>query len=85
MLIVTIETVQRGYSESRKANLIHRITEAAVEVEGEAMRKNIIVKMNEVSPDAWAVGGNRIGRGERDRPVERSIEHRTADAEKPSS
>ncbi len=81
MLIVTIDLIHGVYSPSQKRNLIHRVTEAAVEVEGEAMRNQIFVKMNEVSPDGWAVGGTPLGRG----AGEWSIEEQVGDAESRST
>ena len=63
MLIVTIDLINGVYTPSQKRNLIHRVTEAAVEVEGETMRDQIFVKMNEISPSDWAIGGNPVELG----------------------
>ncbi len=57
MLIVTIDVRRGDHSPSQKRNLIHRITEAAIEVEGEIMRDQVFVKMNEINADDWFVGG----------------------------
>jgi len=57
VLIVTIDVRRGDHSPSQKRNLIHRITEAAIEVEGEMMRDQVFVKMNEINADDWFVGG----------------------------
>jgi len=57
VLIVTIDVRRGDHSPSQKRNLIHRITEAAIEVEGEVMRDQVFVKMNEITADDWFVGG----------------------------
>jgi 4-oxalocrotonate tautomerase len=72
VLIVTIDMISGVYSPSQKRNLFHRITEAAVEVEGEAMREQIFVKLNEVSSANWAIGGLPMELGEAENMLGRS-------------
>lgn len=59
-MIVTIDIVSRTLTAGEKHNLIHRLTEAAVEVSGEAARDLISVRIRETDIGHWAVGGRSI-------------------------
>lgn len=58
MALVTIDIVKDVFTPSQKKQMIERVTEAMVSVEGEAMRKVTWVKLNGV--DHWAVGGQLL-------------------------
>jgi len=60
MALVTIEVVKDVFTADQKAEMIRRVTEAMVAVEGEAMRRVTWVRLNEV--DYWAVGGKLLDR-----------------------
>ena len=60
MALVTIEVVKDVFSAEQKAEMIRRVTEAMIAVEGEAMRRVVWVRLNEV--DHWAVGGKLLDR-----------------------
>jgi 4-oxalocrotonate tautomerase len=55
MALVTIEVVKGVFTPEQKQQMIENVTEAMIAVEGEAMRKTVWVRLNEV--DHWAVGG----------------------------
>lgn len=55
MALVTIEIVKGVFSPEQKKDMIEKVTDAMVAVEGETMRRVTWVRLNEV--DHWAVGG----------------------------
>lgn len=60
MALVTIEVVKDVFTAEQKAEMIRRVTDAMISVEGEAMRQVTWVRLNEV--DHWAVGGKLLDR-----------------------
>ena len=58
MALVTIDIVKGVFTAEQKKEMIEKVTEAMVSVEGEAMRKVTWVRLNEV--DHWAVGGRHL-------------------------
>ena len=57
MPFTTIKVIEGVFSDQQKADLIHKVTEAMVEVEGEAMRDLTWVTIEEVKQGDWAIGG----------------------------
>lgn len=57
MLLVTIDILSGTFTTAQKQSLIHRITEAAVDVDGPVMRELTWVRLNETDPGQWAIGG----------------------------
>ena len=60
MPLVTIDIIKDVFSADRKKDLIEKVTEAMIAVEGEALRPVTWVKLNEVEQGDWAVGGQRL-------------------------
>ena len=60
MPLVTIDVIKDVFSPSKKAELIERVTEAMIEVEGEEMRPVTWVRIMELEQGDWAIGGNRL-------------------------
>ena len=58
MALVTIDVVKDVFTPEQKKEMIERVTEAMLAVEGEAMRHVTWVKLNEI--DHWAVGGQLL-------------------------
>ena len=48
MALVTIEVVKGVFTPEQKQQMIENVTEAMIAVEGEAMRKTVWVRLNEV-------------------------------------
>lgn len=61
MPIVTIKTPEGTFTEEQKREMIDKVTEAMVEVEGEAFRSKTWVTYEEVPRGSWAIGGTMIG------------------------
>lgn len=57
MPLVDIEVIEGVFSPEKKKELISRVTEAMVSVEGEAMRGVTWVRVKEVRSGDWAIGG----------------------------
>jgi len=55
MALVTIDIVKGVFSQEQKKEMIEKVTDAMISVEGEAMRQVTWVRLNEV--ENWAVGG----------------------------
>lgn len=57
MPFTTVKVIEGVFSEDQKKQLIEKITEAMIEVEGEAMRDLTWVVIEEVKRGDWAIGG----------------------------
>jgi len=60
MPLVTIDVIKDVFSPEQKKDLIEKVTDAMVAVEGEAMRPVTWVKINEIQQNDWAIGGQRL-------------------------
>lgn len=61
MPLVTIDVIKNVFTAEQKHQLIEKVTEAMVSVEGEAMRPVTWVRVMEVEQGDWAIGGQRLG------------------------
>ena len=57
MPVTTIQVIEGVFTDEQKEAMIQKVTEAEVEVEGEAMRGVTFVIIEEVKPTNWAIGG----------------------------
>ena len=57
MPLTTVKVIEGVFSDEQKAQLIDKITEAMIEVEGEGMRDLTWVVIEEVKAGDWAIGG----------------------------
>ena len=57
MPLVTIDVIKDVFTPKQKQELIARVTEAMIEVEGENMRPVTWVRINEFEGGDWAIGG----------------------------
>ena len=60
MPLVTIDVIKDVFTPAEKQALIEKVTEALIEVEGEALRPVTWVRIVEVEQGNWAVGGQRL-------------------------
>lgn len=60
MPLVTIDVIKDVFTTAQKHDLIDKVTEAMIEVEGEALRPVTWVRIKEVEQGDWAVGGQRL-------------------------
>ncbi|HEX3423765.1 MAG TPA: tautomerase family protein [Sphingomicrobium sp.] len=60
MPLVDIQIIKNVFSADQKGQLIEKVTDAMVAVEGEAMRPVTWVRIQEVDEGSWAIGGTRL-------------------------
>jgi len=60
MPLVTIDVIKNVFSPNQKKELIAKVTEAMVQVEGENMRPVTWVRINEFESGDWAIGGKAL-------------------------
>lgn len=60
MPLVTIDVIKDVFSPRQKQDLITKVTEAMIAVEGEAMRGVTWVVLKEVQEGDWGVGGKML-------------------------
>jgi 4-oxalocrotonate tautomerase len=60
MPLVDIQVIKNVFTPAQKGELIERVTDAMISVEGEAMRGVTWVRINEIDEGNWAIGGTRL-------------------------
>lgn len=60
MPLVTIDVIKDVFTPNQKRDLVEKVTEAMIAVEGEAMRGVTWVRVQEFEQGDWAIGGKRL-------------------------
>lgn len=60
MPLVTIDLIEDVFTPDQKAEMIERVTDAMLAIEGEAMRQVTWVRINDFKGGDWAIGGKRL-------------------------
>jgi 4-oxalocrotonate tautomerase len=60
MPLVDIQLIRNVFTAEQKGELIDKVTEAMIAVEGEAMRPVTWVRIHEIEEGDWAIGGTRL-------------------------
>jgi 4-oxalocrotonate tautomerase len=60
MPLVTIELIKNVFTPRQKQDLIDKVTDAMVAVEGEALRGVTWVRIKEFDEGSWAIGGTTL-------------------------
>jgi 4-oxalocrotonate tautomerase len=60
MPLVTIDVIKDVFTPQQKQELIERVTEAMIAVEGEALRSVTWVRVQEFEQGDWAIGGKSL-------------------------
>jgi len=60
MPLIDIEVIKDVFTPEQKGELIDRVTDAVVSVEGEKLRPVTWVRIKEVEQGDWAIGGTRL-------------------------
>ncbi|MEP6787359.1 MAG: tautomerase family protein [Acidobacteriota bacterium] len=60
MPLINVKVIEGVFSDSQKHEMIEKITDAMVSVEGENMRQVTWVVVEEVRSGQWAIGGNPL-------------------------
>jgi len=64
MPLVTIDVIKDVFTPSQKQELIRRVTDAMLSVEGEALRGVTWVRVQEFEQGDWAIGGKPLTAGD---------------------
>lgn len=64
MPLVDIQLVKGVFDEDQKRQMIQRVTDAMVTVEGEVMRGVTWVRIQEIASGEWAIGGKPLSTGD---------------------
>lgn len=60
MPLVDIELIEGVFDDRQKAQMIEKVTNAMVAIEGEAMRGVTWVRVKEVRSGHWGIGGKAL-------------------------
>lgn len=60
MPLVTIDVIKDVFTPDQKQDLIRKVTDAMVAVEGEAMRGVTWVRVQEIEEGDWGIGGKTL-------------------------
>lgn len=60
MPLVTVDVIKDVFTTDQKKEIIEKVTDAMVAVEGEAMRPVTWVRIKEVEQGDWAIGGQML-------------------------
>ncbi len=64
MPLVQVKLIEGVFSDAEKQEMIRKVTDAMVSIEGEAMRELTLVVVEEVKSGSWGVGGKSVTAGE---------------------
>jgi 4-oxalocrotonate tautomerase len=60
MPLVQVHTIKGVFSPEMKRQVIEKVTDAMVEIEGEALRGLTWVTVNEIDSGDWGIGGQPL-------------------------
>lgn len=60
MPLVTVEVIKDVFSPKEKENIIAKVTDAMVAIEGEALRPVTWVRVVEIEQGDWGIGGKAL-------------------------
>ncbi|UIJ36380.1 4-oxalocrotonate tautomerase family protein [Allobranchiibius sp. GilTou73] len=61
MPLINVKVIEDVFSDEQKAEVIARLTDAMVAIEGEALRPVTWVVVQEVRSGEWGIGGKPLG------------------------
>ena len=60
MPLVNIEVIENVFTPEQKKEMIEKVSETMISIEGEALRPYTLVKIDEVKDGNWSVGGQIV-------------------------
>lgn len=60
MPLITVNLIENVFTQEQKADMIEKLTNTMVEIEGENMRQVTWVKIEEVPEGQWGIGGQPL-------------------------
>jgi 4-oxalocrotonate tautomerase len=64
MPLVNIEVIENVFTPEQKKQMIEKVTDVMISIEGEALRPYTLVKIDEVKDGNWSVGGKIVTAGD---------------------
>lgn len=64
MPLIQVKMIEGVFNEDKKQEIITKLTDAMVAIEGEVLRPYTLVLLEEVKSGDWAVGGKSLSTGE---------------------
>ena len=64
MPLVQVKVIEGVFSDVQKREMIHKLTDAMVSIEGENMREVTWVVVEEVKSGSWGIGGRALTTGD---------------------
>lgn len=60
MPLVTVDVIENVFTPEQKQEIIHKITDTMIGIEGEALREVTWVRINEIREGNWGIGGQTL-------------------------
>ena len=60
MPLIQVRVIEGVFTEAQKRQIVHKLTDAMVSVEGENMRSVTMVIVEEVKSGDWGIGGKSL-------------------------
>ena len=60
MPLINVKLIEDVFTPKQKRQIIEKLTEAIIEVEGENLRSNTLVIIEDIKQGDWAVGGKTM-------------------------
>ncbi len=60
MPLATIKVIEGVFSDDEKQEMIQKVSEAMISVEGENLREKTVVLVEEVKSGDWGIGGTTL-------------------------
>jgi 4-oxalocrotonate tautomerase len=60
MPLINVKVIEGVFSAEQKSQIIRKLTDAMVDIEGEAMRPVTWVVIEDVKSGEWGIGGNAL-------------------------
>ena len=60
MPLINVKIIEGVFSAEQKSQIIRKLTDAMVDIEGEAMRPVTWVTIEEVASGEWSIGGKAL-------------------------
>jgi 4-oxalocrotonate tautomerase len=64
MPLVQVKLIEGVFSDAEKQEMVRRVTDAMVSIEGETMREVTLVVVEEVKSGSWGIGGKTLTTGD---------------------
>ena len=60
MPLATIKVIEGVFSDTEKQQIVEKVTDALVSVEGEHLREKTVVIVEEIKSGSWGIGGKTL-------------------------